>query len=370
MSTDLELPEMDACCQTPCDLPWIDHKQCMIFKDARTSTVSLGSLLPNRDVRGTLTVRVEYTHTLCLIGKQQGGLVYTLTLLPGETATLFHSDRLRRTTSEEQRFSITTTFAQFTSALDQRRKTGDESRLDRVATGKVDASASGSLDFDFDFSIEGSGSFSSTTKDTLNIHTTKDTSDEFHSTLQQASQFTDMKRSITVSSFEDKETIDTTKRTLFNNNKCYAVNYFVRKILDVYEVSTKVTGVTVEIVSGHYASGPLTIEQLGQLPSAFRAAAKAALANTPPIGETVAQPTRVSVPTDGVVYLPELAHCCVQDPLLEAAGLVALEREKAEARKIAMEAELLALEVQRRQALLAAGTLEPFMLAGPAPVEI
>ena len=66
-----------------------------------------------------------------------------------------------------------------------------------------------------------------------------------------------------------------------------------------------------------------------------------------------------------MVYDPELANCCALDPELEEAALIKLEREQAEAQKIGLEAQLLALEVQRRQMLLAAGNLAPFE---PAPV--
>jgi thermitase len=84
------------------------------------------------------------------------------------------------------------------------------------------------------------------------------------------------------------------------------------------------------------------------------------------VGEVVDHATTIAVPTDGVVYDPELAHCCALDPALERAALVKVEREQAEAQKIGLEIQLMALEVQRRQALLAAGTLTPFT---PAPTE-
>lgn len=365
----ISLPDHDACCQGSCDLPWLDHQQCLTFLEVRRISLPLERLVTNRDVRGTIVIRIVYTHTLCLIGKQQGGLVYSLTLLPGETTTLYHSDRHRRTTSEDQRFSIATSFAQFTSALDQRRQTGDISTLHQLVTGKVNASASGSVDIEiWDLGAKGAGSFNSSSTDTTDITSARNTSDRFVSTLQQASQFTEMQRSITISSYEDDETIDTTKRVLVNTNKCYAVNYFVRKVLDVYELSTKVTEVTFEVMTSQYTSGPLTPDQIGLVPGPYRAAVKAALAGLPEIGETVEHPTRISIPTDGVVYLPELAHCCAQDPVLEAASLIALEREKAEAEKIAMEVQLMALEVQRRQALLTAGTLAPFAPADPTTI--
>ena len=49
---------------------------------------------------------------------------------------------------------------------------------------------------------------------------------------------------MTISSYEDSETVSTTQRTLVNNNACYAVTYFVRKVLDVYVLTTKVIAVT------------------------------------------------------------------------------------------------------------------------------
>jgi hypothetical protein len=76
------------------------------------------------------------------------------------------------------------------------------------------------------------------------------------------------------------------------------------------------------------------------------------------------QPIVVTIPTDGVVYDPELAHCCALDPELEQGALIKREREQAEAQRIGLEVQLMALEIQRRQALLAAGTLAPFQ---PAP---
>jgi hypothetical protein len=45
---------------------------------------------------------------------------------------------------------------------------------------------------------------------------------------------------------------------------------------------------------------------------------------------------------------------------LDQAALIKLEREQAEAQRIGLQVQLMSLEVQRRQALLAAGTLEPF----------
>jgi len=149
---------------------------------------------------------------------------------------------------------------------------------------------------------------------------------------------------------------------LVNNNLCYAVNYFVRKVLDVYVSTTTVTSVTFQVTVGNYVSAVLTPAQIGQVEAQYRSAVEALIKNLPTVGEVIQQPTVLSVPTDGVVYDPELAHCCAQDPELEQATRIKLEREQAEAQKIGLEIQLMALEVQRRQALLAAGTLTPFQI--------
>jgi hypothetical protein len=113
--------------------------------------------------RGFVTVNVTYTHRLCLIGKQHGGLAYTLTLLPGEKMTLYQSDRYRRTTSETERYSVQTTFAQFVSALSQQKNSSDSSALVQVLNSQSQsASASGGGGINLGvFNIGGGGSDSS-----------------------------------------------------------------------------------------------------------------------------------------------------------------------------------------------------------------
>jgi len=208
----------------------------------------------------------------------------------------------------------------------------------------------------------GGGSSSSSSSISGVDLSTQTSANQFLSPAQQAAQYTDFQRSITISSFEDSETVPTTQRTLVNNNICYAVTYFVRKVLDVYVSTTKVTGVTFQVTVDNYVSPVLTPAQIGLL-LPYQKAVQAILKGLPTVGEVIEQPTVLTVPTDGVVYDPELAHCCALDPELEEAARVKLEREQAEAQKIGLEIQLMALEVQRRQALLAAGTLTAFEIA-------
>lgn len=363
-TTPITLPAMDPCCQSPCDPPWLPDSACIVFTETKTATVPLGDKPTTNDAgRSTVTVTVTYTHDLCLAGKQHGGLAYTLTLLPGEKMTLYQSDRYRRTTSETARYSVQTTFSQFAASLFQLQTSNDSSMLlNTLNSGTSNSSSSSSVNPLNPFSWFGGnsgGSNTSSASSNLNL-STQSAADNFVSIASQAAFLTDQQRSITVSSYEDSETVSTTQRTLINNNICYAVNYFVRKVLDVYTSSTKVSAVTFQVTAGSYVSPVLTPAQIGQLPAQYQAEAKVALQSAPPVGEVIQHPTKISVPTDGVVYDPELAHCCALDPELEKAAAIKAERDQAEAQKIGLQVQLMALEVQRRQALLAAGTLTPF----------
>jgi hypothetical protein len=369
-TTPVTLPALDPCCQSPCDPPWLPASACIIFTETQTITTPLKSDPASNDVgRGGVAVTVIFTHDMCLIGKQHGGLAYTLTLLPGEKMTVYHSDRYRRTTSETMRFSSQTTFSLFAASLFQLRTSNDSSMLANVmnssASGGSSSSAVNPLDPFSWFGGNGGSSSSNSSSGSLNV-STQSAADNFVSIASQSAFLTDQQRSLTISSYEDSETVNTTQRVLVNNNICYAVNYFVRKVLDVYTSSTTVTAVTFQVTAGAYVSPVLTAAQIGQLPAQYQAEAKAALQAAPKVGEVIQHPTRISVPTDGVVYDPELAHCCALDPELELAAAIKAEREQAEAQKLGLQVQLMALEVQRRQALLAAGTLTPF---DPIPAE-
>ena len=155
---------------------------------------------------------------------------------------------------------------------------------------------------------------------------------------QQAAQYTDLQRSITISSYEDSERVLTTQRTLINNNACYAVNYFVRKVLDVYGSTTKVTSVTIQVTAGNYVSAVLTPAEVDQVEAQYRSAVEALLAGLPTVGEVVEQPTTLSVSKSYLLFAlhrRQPAHCCALDPdWLDQATLIRLECEQAEAQKI------------------------------------
>jgi thermitase len=165
----------------------------------------------------------------------------------------------RRPTQE--RYSVQTTFAQFISALYQQAASSDSNALLAVLNNETQsssASGGGGINI-FGISIGGGGGSSSSSSSTFATElSTQFSASQFLSLAQQAAQYTDLQRSITISSYEDSETVSATERTLVNNNRCYAVNYFVRKVLDVYTVTTTVT-------AGNYVSGLLTPAQIEQV---------------------------------------------------------------------------------------------------------
>src|SRR5271156_6512627 len=163
-TTPVTLPTQDPCCQSPCDPPWRTGPSCITFTETKTLVLPIaGSATVGDFGRGVVTVVVTYTHTLCLTAKQRGSLAYTLTLLPGEKMTLYQSDRYRRTTSETERFSVQTTFAQFLSALYQQQDSNDSSALSQVLNNQSQsssASGGGGINL-LVFSLGGSGSSAS-----------------------------------------------------------------------------------------------------------------------------------------------------------------------------------------------------------------
>jgi thermitase len=96
------------------------------------------------------------------------------------------------------------------------------------------------------------------------------------------------------------------------------------------------------------------------VPANLRPEIQAALKSLPKVGEQAERPTTISLPTDGTVYDPELAHCCSCEPEREAAIAIRLEREKAAALRECLEAQMLEVELERRRLLLKKGELEPF----------
>lgn len=346
----------DACCVSPCDPPWLTDDECLIYYDSRFFRRALGrgKVEPDRLVGGpVIEFKITYEHRLCRRGKQHGPLVYTVTLLPGEKVTLYHSERFRRITSEQDRFSVATTFMQFASTIHQARVTNSMDALsDRLASVKTGSSVSagGGLPGVLLGTPSGSVSTSASVTDHTQL-SVRFASDQFNQSVHQASMLTHAERSVVVSTYEDKETADITARSIQNDNACRAVTYFVRQVVELYSVTTAVYDIVYRIIAAGAPADWHTLDDVDWLPAVAQKAFKDAVVLLPKIGDHAERPRAVSMPTDGTVYDPELAKCCSCEP----------ER----AHHTGLEDQLLELEVERRRLLLAKGDLSPFVPISP-----
>jgi thermitase len=319
-------------------------------------------------LREYIEFRIDYEHKLCLLGKQHGGLLYTITLLPGEKATLYHSDRYRRITSDQERYSVHTTFLQFLSVVHQARVTNTlNSLIDTFASTKTSGSVSSGGGLAGLLGLPGGSASTQVTVSDHNMLQVGTVMEEFNQSVAQSSQLTDAERSLVISTYEDKESVDVTSRTLQNDNDCRAVTYFVRKVVELYALSTFVSNISYRIIAPNILPDWHSINDLGWLPQQIQGEIKNALKLLPKIGDFIERPKPISLPSDGSVYDPELAHCDSCEPEREASILIQLEKQKAEAQKACLEVQFMELELERRRMLLQKGTLSPFE-APPVPV--
>jgi len=363
------VPECEECCVSPCDPPWLVKEDCLMWYEDRFIRFPLGRSDKKEEfthasaLREYIEFRITYQHKLCLIGKQQGPLLYTVTLLPGEKVKLFHSDRYRKITSEQQRFSVQTTFTQFLSTVHEARVTNTLDALSETLSNSKSGSSSSSGGGFFGglFGFGGSSSDSSQSSVTdHNLVQVGQVSSSFFKSVSQASLLTRAERSLVISTYEDKESLDVTAREIRNDNNCRAVTYFVRQVMDAYIMSTVVYDISYRIIAPGVPPLWHSINDLGWLPGSIAAEIKKMLTLLPKVDDITDKPRPFTLPTDGAVYDAELAHCCSCEPEREALLLIAIEKAKIESRKLGIEAELLELEVERRKALIAKGDLNPF----------
>lgn len=361
---DVDLPMPAECCVSPCDPAWLPEEQCIIWYEERflRQPISQRDNVAAEFARSVfIEFKITYEHRLCMLGKQQGPLIYTVTLLPGEKLTLYHSDRYRQITSTQERFSVQTTFMQFFSSIHQARVTNTVDALsDRLVSAKT--SASGSFGGGLGGLLglpSGSASISVSATD-HNMVRVGVVSDQFNQTVVQASQLTQAERSIVVSTYQEKETADVSARVIQNDNACRAVTYFVRRVVELYAFSTRVSGIAYRIIAPNVPPDWHSLSDVAWLPAQIQQQIKTMIPLLPKVGDVTEQPKPISLPTDGTVYNPELANCCSCEPERVAAIEIQLEKQKAEAWKLCLDAEMVQLEVERRRLLLKKGELAPF----------
>ena len=350
----------DADCIGPRPVPWQPYDRCQFFYEGRVFS------LPIINDREPLRIRVIYQHCLKLIGRQQGPLLYTTTLLPGEKVRLYEFDRYRRVRSETQRVSVHSSFRQTLSSLSQTRRALSASAytdvLNQVRTeADSNVSVGGGL---AGFFGAPKGSISGEFEQETSIASGASVSvaaEQFTQLAITASQAIEAERSLVISSFEDEESRSTTQRTLKNHNHCHAVTYFVRRVNELYEVSTRVESVEWQLGNG----GPWrSFDEVDSMPGEARKILETIRGLLPRKGDVTVDARPITLPTDGTLYEAELAHCSSCEPVVEAMQKVKLEKQRLEARRACLEADLLEMEIERRRALIGTDREEGLVIPG------
>ena len=337
-------------CRSPAPIPWLPYDRCQYFYEVRFFRADR--------VQDRLQVRITYEHCLRIVGRQQGPLIYTLTMLPGEEVTLYEYDRYRRVRSETERVSVQTSFRQTVSALSQARRSASASAyLDTLtearARSDTSVSAGGGLAGFFgapSVSSEFSTEVETTVASGASVRTA---SEQFTQNAITASQSTEAERSVVVSRFEDAEHREATSRSFRNDNHCHAITYFVRRVNEVYEARTRI-----DSIEWRFGDGApwRSLDDLEGLPDDVRKRFEQFLHELPRRGDEARDSRSITLPTDGTLYEAELAHCSSCEPEREAEVLIGVELQRLESRRRCLEIELLSLELDRRRALVASGS--------------
>ena len=338
-------------CVGPEPVPWLSWKHCFKFFEFRYGVVPLNKDVPGTNVAaGRLQIRIRYEHALCLLGRKQGPIVHSLTLLPKEEIRIYEYDRYRRSTSETARFSTRTSFFTMTQHV-QDAYSNTKSDSGASVSAKSGTSVDGGGGVDLGIVSFGGGASTSSSIATNAFFDVSKVSENFSHVAQTSSLAVESERSIVVSTFEDRESVSSTARTLKNDNDCRAITYYIRRVFEVYQLSTKI--VSVEVLAGNQWL------DLGATPPAIQDAVKKFLDKTD-VGNSHDPGVEIQLPTDGLLYEAEQAHCCSCE--CEKEAKIRLELELLQLQNLNLR-----LEADRRQKRLDAGDLDSFEMAAPAP---
>jgi thermitase len=302
--------------------------------------------------RKRIRIRIRFEHAFCPMGRRQGPIVHSLTLLPQEHLKIYEYDRFRRVTSVEDRFSQRTSFFKYIGVVNDMLLSN---KSESGSSFSVEAKGSGSGGGTFNLGLFKGGSDTKTSVGSSGSGhiELESVAESFTHVAETSSQAVESERSIVVSSFAEQESGDSSFRTLRNDNQCHAVTYFIRRVYEVYCLTTRVAGVQI-------AAGDQWIELDAAAPKSRAEVAQ--WLDKLSIGQTAKSSSEIALPTDGLLYEAELAHCSSCEPARE-------ERTQLELRKLKLEIERMEQENDRRKRRLASGDLSPFEPCCPdAPV--
>lgn len=328
-------------CDGPPPTPWLSWKHCFKIFEFREYIIRLAQ----RAVadRAGLRIRVRFEHAMCPMGRKQGPITHSLTLLPQEEVRIYEYDRYRRSTSTEARFSQRSNFFSYVNKVtDQLSSVKTDFGSAFSSTSSVSGGGGGGVDLGIvSFGAEASASSSVSVSNHLNVDTVFES---FRHVAEISSQAVETERSIVISTSTLNESIDTTYRTLKNANHCHAVTYFIRRVFEVYCFTTRLVGIEVQVGNNWI--------DLDALPDAQRKALLEQLGKIV-VGQVSSRSSEIAIPTDGLLFETELAHCSSCEPEME-------KRIDLELKKLELEIELLARENERRKARITAGEFAEF----------
>lgn len=336
-------------CDGPPPTPWLSWKHCFNIYEFREYMVrpNLGAveIAAVREIK----VRARFEHALCPMGRKQGQIVHSLTLLPQEDVRIYEYDRYRRSTSVTARFSQRSNFYSYVSKVtEQLASVKTDFGASFSSTTSASASGGGGISLPFiNAGAEASASSSVSVSNHLNVDSVFES---FRQVAEISAQAVETERSIVVSTSTFEESVDTTYRILRNANRCRAVTYFIRRVFEVYCLSTRLVGIEVQVGNNWI--------DIKAVPDAVRDAIMKQIGAIV-VGQVSRRTTEIAIPTDGLLFEAELAHCSSCEPEME-------RRIELELKKLELEVELLARENERRKERIAAGDLAEFE---PCPKE-
>jgi thermitase len=277
------------------------------------------------------------------MGRKQGPIVHSLTLLPQEEVKIYQFDRYSHATSTSARFSQRSNFFSYVSRVTESLasvKTDFGTAFS--STASVAGSSGGGIDLGIvSFGGEAASSASVSVSNHLNVDSVFES---FRHVAEISSQAVETERSIVVNTFEENVNINSTSRTLRNANHCRAVTYFIRRVFEVYCLTTRLVGIEVQ-------SGGNWID-IKSVPDALKNAIVKQLGAVI-VGQVSQRSTEIAIPTDGLLFEAELAHCSSCEPEME-------KRIDLELKKLELEIELLERENERRKGRIASGDWSEF----------
>lgn len=301
-----------------------------------------------------------------------GDLVYSTTLLPGETVRLFSSSRKNRFTFDtvsqvSYRHEQTSEESYYMSSMDRFMSdlsVRDDVDSDRSSSGsfKTDGSVSGALEtFFLGPSASVSGSYnSSSTFDFL-----RELSSHAESSHERSVQATRASSSVAVGEVqsrshaegESESTFESATRTISNHNRCHAVTYFAYQINKTQVVRFKIVEITRRVID------PAGDSKVALVPPRFDGSVSVipqAVLATDTKRVAVESVARASAVADraGVVSAGGDTAQAIQSPLQgQLFGARTLAGQRTSAQPISAEARKQALEAVDKE-LVAAGLLD------------